>query len=40
VSKYLALELFEHVINSSPFDDESLQKTLDTVNRTFGDIED
>src|SRR5918996_2771681 len=43
VPRYLALELFEHVINSSPFDDENLQKTLDTVNRTYDknpDIED
>jgi P4 family phage/plasmid primase-like protien len=32
---YLVLELFEHVVNDSPFDDENLQKTLDTINRTY-----
>jgi hypothetical protein len=35
VPRYLVLELFEHVIMGSPFDDENLQKTLDTVNRTY-----
>jgi P4 family phage/plasmid primase-like protien len=35
VPGYLVLELFEHVIKGSPFDDENLQKTLDTVNRTY-----
>ena len=35
VLRYLALELFEHVIKSSPFSDENLQKTLDTVNRSY-----
>ncbi len=35
VPRYLALELFEHIINGSPFGDENLQKTLDTVNRTY-----
>src|SRR5919106_1373721 len=43
VPRYLVLELFEHVIGSSPSSDENLQKTLDTVNRTYDknpDVED
>jgi P4 family phage/plasmid primase-like protien len=43
VPRYLILEIFEHIINGSTFDDENLQKTLDTVNRTYDknpDVED